>query len=179
MRCALLCGAAVAMVSSAASADVVITLTNFTANAFQFSQAVAPGAVTGTLTGVSVSATLLSSSAFTYADDLCVYVDVLPLSLNGLVQVGGFSDLGAQQRYLWPSGSSDAIGTVVLGEVSFASGIDMSIPNLAVWIGNGYGATGASGTWSGTITLHGVNAIPAPGAIALLALAGFVSRRRR
>ena len=44
MRCTLVCGAVVAMVSSAASADFVITLNNFAANGFQFSQAVAPGA---------------------------------------------------------------------------------------------------------------------------------------
>ena len=179
MRCTLACGAVVAMVSSAASADFVITLNNFAANGFQFSQAVAPGALTGTLTGVSVNASLLSSTAFTYADDLCVYVDVLPLSLNGLLQGGGYSDLGAQQRYFWPSGASDAIGTVVAGDVVFTGGIDMATPNIAVWVGNGYGAAGTAGTWSGTITLHGVNAVPAPGAIALLALAGVVGRRRR
>jgi xanthosine utilization system XapX-like protein len=49
---------------------------------------------------------------------------------------------------------------------------------MSVWIGNGYGATGTSGTWTGTITLIGVN-VPAPGAIALLGLAGLVGRRRR
>ena len=50
-----------------------------------------------------------------------------------------------------------------------------------VWIGNGYGATGTSGKWTGTVTLHGVNvvAVPAPGALALLGLAGLAGRRRR
>jgi len=52
-------------------------------------------------------------------------------------------------------------------------------PSLSVWIGNGYGAAGTSGTWTGTITLIGVNAVPAPGAIALLGLAGLAGRRRR
>lgn len=167
------------MLSSAASADFVITLNNFAATGFQFAQAVAAGQLTGTLSGVSVNATLTSSTAFTYADDLCVYVDVLPLSTQGMVQVGGYSDLGAQQRYFWPSGASDAIGTVVAGEAIFTTGVDMATPNLAIWIGNGYGAAGTAGTWSGTITLHGVNAVPAPGAFALLALAGFAGRRRR
>ncbi|MSR70349.1 MAG: PEP-CTERM sorting domain-containing protein, partial [Phycisphaerales bacterium] len=45
--------------------------------------------------------------------------------------------------------------------------------------GNGYGAAGTSGTFTGSITLHGVSAVPAPGAIALLGLAGLVGRRRR
>jgi len=179
MKCSLLGGLAVAAISATASADVVISFTNFAANGFQFSQIAAPGQLSGTLTGVSVNAVLNSSVGFTYADDLCVYIDVLPLSLNGLLQVGGYSDLGAQQRYFWPSGASDAIGTVVAGDVVFTGGIDMATPNIAVWVGNGYGAAGTSGTWSGTITLHGVNAVPAPGAIALLALAGIVGRRRR
>jgi MYXO-CTERM domain-containing protein len=48
-----------------------------------------------------------------------------------------------------------------------------------VWIGNGYGAAGTSGTWTGTVTLHGVDFVPAPGAAALLGLAGLASRRRR
>jgi hypothetical protein len=48
-----------------------------------------------------------------------------------------------------------------------------------IWLGNGYGASGTSGTFTGTITLIGVNAVPAPGAIALLGLAGLAGRRRR
>jgi uncharacterized protein (TIGR03382 family) len=34
-------------------------------------------------------------------------------------------------------------------------------------------------TWPGSITLIGVDVIPAPGAVALLGLAGLVGRRRR
>ena len=48
-----------------------------------------------------------------------------------------------------------------------------------IWLGNGYGAAGTSGTWTGSITLVGVNAVPAPGALALLGVAGFAARRRR
>ena len=48
-----------------------------------------------------------------------------------------------------------------------------------IWLGNGYGAAGTSGTWTGSITLIGVNAIPAPGALALLGVAGLAGRRRR
>ena len=179
MRCIALCGVAAVALASSASADVIVSFTNFTATGFQFSQIAAPGAVVGSLTGVSVNATLNASTAFTYADDLCVYVDEIPLSLNGLAQIGGYSELGAAQRYFWPSGGSDALGTVVSGQVMFTSAIDMAIPNLSIWLGNGYGAAGTSGTWTGTVTLHGVNAAPAPGAIALLGLIGLASRRRR
>ena len=179
MKCSLLGGLAVAAISATASADVVISFANFAANGFQFSQIAAPGQLTGTLTGVSVNAVLNSSVGFTYADDLCVYIDVLPLSTTGMVQIGGYSDLGAAQRYFWPSGGSDAVGTAVTGDITFLTPVNMSTPNLAIWLGNGYGAAGTSGNWTGSITLIGVTQVPAPGALALLALAGFVSRRRR
>jgi MYXO-CTERM domain-containing protein len=68
----------------------------------------------------------------------------------------------------------------VTGTVNFTTGINMAAnPTQSIWIGNGYGAAGTSGTWTGTITLLGVTAVPAPGAVALLGLAGFCSRRRR
>jgi MYXO-CTERM domain-containing protein len=35
------------------------------------------------------------------------------------------------------------------------------------------------GSWSGTITLYGVDVVPAPGALALLGVAGLAGRRRR
>jgi MYXO-CTERM domain-containing protein len=54
-----------------------------------------------------------------------------------------------------------------------------SASDAAVWLGNGYGAAGTSGTWTGSITLIGVEAIPAPGAVALLGLAGLAGSRRR
>jgi len=179
MRSMLFCGVAAAALSSAACADVVLSFSNFSATGFQFSQFAAAGTLVGNLSGVSVNAALVASAAFTYADDLCVYVDVLPLSTLGMVQIGGFSSLGAQQRYFWPTGASDAIGTAVVGTASFTTACDMSTPNLAIWMGNGYGAAGTSGTWSGTVTLIGVTLVPAPGAIALLGLAGLIGRRRR
>ena len=174
----LFCGVAVSALSAAASADVIVSFSD-TFTGFQFSQIAAPGALSGSLTGVSVSATLLASTAFTYADDLCVYIDVLPLSTVGMVQVGGYSALGATQRYFWANGASDVVGTTVIASVTFLSACDMTTPNLAIWLGNGYGAAGTSGTWTGSITLHGVDAVPAPGALALIGLAGLVARRRR
>ena len=47
-------------------------------------------------------------------------------------------------------------------------------------LGNGYN-NGGLGIWSGDILLTGINftEVPAPGALALLGLAGIASRRRR
>ena len=171
---------AAAALVSAASADVTFTFTSQTWTGFNFTQAFAQGTLTGNLTGATVNATLNASTAFTYADDLCIYVAPAPLALGGLLQCGGFSNLNAGQRYSWANGGSDAPGTAVTGTVNFTTSIDMGrSPTQNIWIGNGYGAAGTSGTWTGTITLLGVTAVPAPGAVALLGLAGFCSRRRR
>ncbi|MBL9140529.1 MAG: hypothetical protein JNK53_01570, partial [Phycisphaerae bacterium] len=59
------------------------------------------------------------------------------------------------------------------------SSLNINGANFAFWIGNGYGFTGTSGVWTGSITLHGVNEIPAPGAWAIAAAAAGIGRRRR
>ncbi|RLS94431.1 MAG: hypothetical protein DWI12_06505 [Planctomycetota bacterium] len=182
MKTILAAGVAAAALVSAASADVTYTMTNQTWTGFNFSEAYTAGSLTGTLTGASINVTLNASTNYTYADDLTVYVAGSPLALGGMLQCGGFSNLNATpgNRYSWPNGGSSAPGTTSIGTVNFTTGINMAAnPTMSVWIGNGYGAAGTSGTWTGTITLIGVTAVPAPGAIALLGLAGLVGRRRR
>ena len=180
MKTLIASGIAAAALVSAASADVTYTLTSATFTGFNFAEAYAAGTLTGTLTGASINVTLNASTSYTYADDLCVYVAPAPLATGGLLQCGGYSSLSATQRYSWPNGGSSTPGATSIGTVNFTTGINMAAnPTQSIWIGNGYGASGTSGTWTGTITLRGVSAVPAPGAIALLGLAGFCSRRRR
>jgi hypothetical protein len=172
---------AAAAVVSAASADVTVTFSGQTWTGFNFSDLTAAyGGFTGTLTGVSVNATLDASVSFTYADDLCVYVDPAPLSTGGLLQVGGFSNLSALQRLGWANGGSSTPGTTVIDSVAVnAISFSGTGADPIIWLGNGYGAPTTSGTWTGSITLIGVNAIPAPGALALLGVAGLAGTRRR
>jgi hypothetical protein len=180
MKTFIASGIAAASLVSFASADVTVTFTNQTWTGFNFTDLTAQfGGVSGTLTGVSVNATLDASTNYTYADDLCVYVDPAPLSTGGLLQVGGFSNLNAAQRVSWANGGSDAPGTTVIDAKSVnAIVFSGSATDPIIWLGNGYGAAGTSGTWTGSITLVGVN-VPAPGALALLGVAGFAARRRR
>ncbi len=180
MKTVFAIGALTAAVVSAASADVTYTFTNQVWTGWNFNEAYAAGSLTGTLTGASVNATLNASTLYTYADDLCIYVAGSPLALGGMLQCGGFSNLNATQRYGWANGASNAPGTPVSGTVNFTTGINMAAnPPMSIWIGNGYGAAGTSGTFTGSITLLGVSAVPAPGAIALLGLVGLAGRRRR
>ena len=147
-----------------ARSDITFILANQTFTGFNFSQFVdyTQFNIVGTLTGASINVTLDASVAYTYADDLCVYVDIEPLSTAGFLQLGGFSNLSAAQRYSWPNGGSNAPGTTSIGTVNFTTALtftgDKAIDGT-VWIGNGYGAAGTSGTWSGTVTLHGVEAV--------------------
>lgn len=163
--------------ASSASADITFNFTNQTWTGFNFSQLSNAGDMTGMLTAVSVDAVLLQSISDTWADDLTIYLDEIPLSTGGPLQVGGFSDLGATQRYFWPNGGSDTAGTPVVGTVALTTAIDIS--TLPVWLGNGYGASGTSGTWTGSVTLHGVSLVPAPGALALAGAGGLLVARRR
>jgi MYXO-CTERM domain-containing protein len=184
MKCTIAAAGLAAVVASAASADITVTLTNQTFAGFNFNQILdySQFSVVGTLTGATIDVVLNASSNFTYADDLCIYVDVLPLSTGGRLQIGGFSNLSASQRLFWPNGGSSAPGTVSQGSVTLTTALaftgDAAVDGV-IWVGNGYGATGTSGTWTGTITLHGIDAVPAPGAMALLGAAGLVGRRRR
>ena len=150
--------AAACIATQLAQGDVTFTLTNQLFTGLNFNQYAAAGSLSGTLTGASINVTLLSSVSYTYADDLCVYLDSDAFSTGGALQIGGFSSLLASQRLIWPNGGSDAPGTTSIGSVTLVSPIAFGpASDLIVWIGNGYGAAGTSGTWSGTITLHGVS----------------------
>lgn len=178
-------GFVAATIVTAASADVTITLTNKSFTGLSFMEAInyAAGAnLVGTLTGASINVTLDSSVSYTYADDLCLYIDQGEFSTEGLLQIGGYSDLEASERHIWPNGASDAPGTTAIGTVTLESALQFTGDRLVdgtIWIGNGYGADATLGTWTGTVTLHGVNTIPAPGAMALLGLIGLTRRTRR
>ncbi len=47
--------ATVALISSAASADVTISFTGLTLAGYQFAEAIAPGQINGTLTGATIN----------------------------------------------------------------------------------------------------------------------------
>lgn len=179
MKTAFLGASLATIVGSVATADVTYSFTNQTWTGFNFNEAYTAGSLSGTLTGATVNATLNASVGYTYADDLTVYVAGSPLALGGALQCGGYSNLNAARRYSWANGGSSTAGTTVTGTVNFTTALNMTGSTNSVWIGNGYGAAGTSGTWTGSITLLGVSAVPAPGAIALVGLAGLVGRRRR
>lgn len=155
-----------------ARADIIINLNSLPGNGtyggFLFDQALAPGSFTGTLTSVSNNVTLTASTNETYADDLTIYIAPVPLTPGGLLQVGGFTSLGATQTYMWANGGSSAVNTTSINNQSLRTPITFNSgtnANQSIWIGNGYGEAGTSGTWTGNLTLHGLNAGTAPAAV--------------
>ena len=175
----LISSIAAAAIAAGASADVTYTFDSLTLDALEFNQIFGAGTLVGSLTGVRVNATLLDSVR-TYANDLTIYIDLPPIG-NGALQVGGYSTLGSTQRYWWSNGNSGDAGTIVNSTVTLTTpiGFTGTAADLPVLLGNGFSGGGASGTWTGSITLIGVDAVPAPGAIALLGLAGLTASRRR
>jgi hypothetical protein len=173
---------------TAHAASISYTFTNQTWTGFNFNEAYTPGSVKGSLTAVTVNATLNASTNYTYADDLAVYVAGSPLALGGLLQVGGFSNLNATQKYNWANGASNASNTPVTGTVTLSTPLlfnPTTNQTMSIWIGNGYGAAGTSGTWTGTLTLEGLEssgaaAVPESGSLlpVMFVAVAMASRRR-
>lgn len=146
-------------------ADVTITLQDYSAGALQFTEMVPAGSVTGSLTGVTLVATLADTRSYTYAQDLCVYVCDGPLAFGGPLQLGGFFELGLGQYEMWhgrSAGESHVIGTTVDATCTVASPLVFTGSKLTVFVGNGYGTPRAFAKWNGYIVLHGLDV---PGSI--------------
>ena len=166
--------AAAASLAAAASAEIDLAFENFVAAGANFSLT-DENAVAGTLDFANGDFVMNSGENFTWADDLCVMIANEDLS-DLHVQIGGYSDFGATNRFVWEFGASGDPGTAAGGNID-TGGIDCT--GYYVWIGNGY-ASGGNGDWSGAIQLGGsIDYVPAPGALALLGLGGLVARRRR
>jgi len=171
----LMAASAAAFVASAASADVVFSLTDFRIEGNDLAQFAGQGDLDGVLTGATIDIVMCAWTNYTYADDLCIYLDSGPtFNPGGALQIGGFGDLDAEERVSLPTQARRGFRTV-----TFAVPVNVTAKDLRLWIGNSYGGSTTTGTWSGTITLHGLTGIPAPGAVALLGLAGLVARKRR
>ncbi len=126
---------------------------------------------TGTLTGMTVVTNFYAAaSSSVWASDFLVAVSngTAGVSAGGYNAGFGFTDLGGfSWSYSFGSYSSYK-----------AANLDMAGNSGALYLANGW-STSPGGSWSGSVTLHGLTAVPAPGALALLGLAGLASRRRR
>jgi len=177
MKSLLCAGVAACALTAAASADVTFEFENFEAAGNFFPPIFAAGELVGTLTGVGINAELVADAAGgAWANDLTILVGAADYSTLNL-QAGGFSNYAAAERLEWINGGSGFAGTTVIDEQALATPLDIS--DLTVFLGNGWGTETSFGEWSGSITLIGVDLVPAPGALALLGVAGLAGSRRR
>ncbi len=159
--------------SSVARADISFSFSGLDLAGFNFIQMIGNASgdyALGTLTEVQVDAVLDASVNDTWADDLTIYVAPEPLDVGGLLQVGGFNSLGASERHFWDNGDSGDPGTLVIDSQILTNQIvfNGNASDPAIWLGNGYGVPGTSGTWTGTVTLVGINAVPEPSTAGLI-----------
>ncbi len=107
----------------------------------------------GELTSVTAFLELLSATGGTWTNDFALLVSDSDdfEEANLLLQMGGLSDLGADQRISWVGGSFD---DPIDATIDLDTPIDMD--GLYVWIGNGWITTANTGVWSGELGLNGV-----------------------
>jgi MYXO-CTERM domain-containing protein len=164
-------GVASAAVVASTSADVTVSFD--TGNIIGLETIVLEtGPLTGTLTGMDITVDFYASaSSGVWASDLLVAVSdgtsVSGIEWGGFNASFGYADGGS---FSW----NREYGTY---SASF-SGYNVAVNDGTLAVANGW-TTSQGGSWSGTITLRGVDVVPAPGALALLGVAGLAGRRRR
>ncbi len=111
-----------------------------------------PDPATGSVSQVIGDFQMLYDSAdWTYADDLTLLVANADLS-DVLLQVGGWDDTGAANRFAWPVGGSNVAGP---GGGVVDLGMNLDITGYYLYLGNGYSSATTGGIFTGSITLIG------------------------
>ena len=131
---------------------------NFSASGGQFVP-VAETGFEGVITEITGNFVLNSSTNSTWASDFAVIVTNSSTfsPTNAILQVGGYDTI-SQNRYEWGTGDSGTPGTSI--DVTIPLDQPISGANLHVWVGNGWTSGGSQGTWSGSIAIPGIDAVP-------------------
>ena len=162
-------GVSAAAIAGAANADITVVIdeTLLLGGEAVF---VDLGEVSGTLTGISYSYSWSNTAGdSSWSSDMLIGVT----HSGTAVSVGGYN-LGFGGSSWGALNGSYSTGTFT----GYASGSMAMSGNAGFYWANGWSSSGGT-TSSATVTLMGINAIPAPGALALLGLAGIAGRRRR
>lgn len=172
MKNVLVAAGFAAMVAGVASADVKL---DFSSGEYSGSESsvIKLTDLSGELTGFTISYYFKPLNNDSWASDAAFV-------LNGS-QWGGFDVLlssGSSFVGFWPWDGPGSAGEGVYGGTLAASGSFTFGNSYSFEFGNAY-SSGLAYYKDITVTLHGVSQVPAPGAIALLGLAGLVGRRRR
>ena len=175
MKCGtfLMAGLASAAVAGIAAADVDVT--------FDVSGPGGNGYTTmveadGSLAGMNIAFDFTNNGGFTWAGDLLITI----VDPNGVgIEFGGYN---VSQGYTYAGDFDSSFDTSASGAFSFNQALEsFGLGGSGMWeIGfyDGYSGGAETDNWIGVVNLEGI-AVPAPGALALLGLAGLAGRRRR
>lgn len=174
MKNTLLLGAAsAALVSGAAVADYQI---NFAHAGDPHTPISSVHQLTGSLGDMAVNTEFTNGGGWTWAGDF--HIAIVDPNGNHL-QFGGYDyDSGHAVAGDFPSSWDSSTSGSFSHTASLAS---MGLGGDGDWtvhLTHGYSGGGGD-AWDGNVTLHGLTLVPAPGALALLGLAGLAGRRRR
>ena len=131
----------------------------------------------GALAGMNIAFDFTNAGGYTWAGDLFITI----VDPNGTaIQYGGYNlDAGYTNAGDFDSSFDTSTSGAFASNVALES---FGLSGSGTWtIGFYDGYTGGAETdnWAGVINLEGLGAVPAPGALALLGLAGLAGRRRR
>lgn len=162
-------GLATAAMAGAATADITVDWSDVYLVGSE-AHVIDLGPISGTLTGINVVMSWTNTAGdSSWASDMLIGVS------DGatLISAGGYNlSLGGSSWGALSGSPSTGTYTTYLSGSAAMSGAGNAI------VANGW--TGSGGvTTSGTMTFYGINAVPAPGALALLGLAGLAGTRRR
>ena len=131
----------------------------------------------GALDSMSVAVDFTNLGGWTWAGDL--HIGIVDPNGNAM-QFGGFNyDDGSASAGDFPSSWDSSSSGAYAHNASLAS---MGLSGSGDWtitITDGYDSGAETDNWNGILNLAGLEAVPAPGALALLGLAGLAGRRRR
>ncbi len=162
-------GVSAAAIASSALADITVVVDEVSLLGEE-GVSVDLGDVSGTLTGISYTYAWANDTGdSSWSSDMLIGVS----AGSAVVSVGGYN-VTLSGSYWGGLAGSAGTGTY---SGSASGSMAMGGNGTFQWI-NGWTASGGT-TSSGTFTLHGINAVPAPAAIALLGLAGIAGTRRR
>ena len=173
----LTAGICVAATSSGASADLTYSFADRTfINGYGLDQIFTAAQFSGTLTDASIDVTFLGGNMPPMlANDLAIWIQK-PIA-GGWATIRGRYGLDSQ-LYSWPGGQNGTPGTRLVGSVAIGATVS-SVNGIYLGITWPWNPGALSGTWSGSVTLIGLQAVPSPGVIAVLGFVGVSCSRRR
>lgn len=179
----LLAAAVLAAAAGAANADVTYALGNALLAGNQTTGVV--DTLTGTCTGVTISVDFQPDATAQGNGSWCsdAAVIVVPPAGSGGSQWGGYNTLfgvGTVFQGYWAYDGSGSAPPGIYGDTQ--PNTNAGLTGAGSWtiaFGNGWSSSTPVQYNNITITLHGVDVVPAPGAAALLGVGGLLVARRR